>query len=184
MLIILSATKHTDLTQGIHEDVSNDLARERGTREKYCSLLPSNQGGMLDRLGGAPTMTLGSDAMDHNASGSTLHAGSSYSTNTTEFTDGIYEDAREAAEGAKSASTNLNIGVHDSPSSLPTTGGGILDKLKENISGFSGGNGKPRNESAMDSGASSGIKNTDLTDGIYEDAQRDIESVKSATARK
>lgn len=178
-----SATKNADLSEGIHEDVSSDLAREHGTGDEYHSLLASHHVGMLDKLGGSVAKTLGSDAKNSSVLGNSLEAGTSKSTNSTDFTEGMHEDAQQGVEKAKHTSTGLGDSLPKGSFNASNNGGGVFEQVKAGVSGVFGGESKPKSESVMAAGASSGIKNTDLTDGIYEDAKKGIESVKGATAR-
>jgi len=223
---VYSATKNTDLTEGIHEDVSSDLAREHGGRVGDHAGILGNQGGMLDNLGGTPARALGSDAKT--LPGSSLIAGSSNTTNSTDFTDGVYESAQKGMQSAKSVSndlsseaqktasslsaqaqdlsskisaeasnasstlsseaqnvsSNLSSGANNMTSGASNTSGGLLERVKETVSGVFGGSSSPSTANAMAAGASAGTKDTDFTEGIHEDAGRGIESVRGATARR
>ena len=154
-------------------------------------------GGALDQLGGAPKL-LGSDASK--ISGDNFTAGASSAAKDTDFTDSIHEDASKGIESIKGATSRvanstgitsnlpqLGEGSYQSPN-VANTASGVLDRVRETVSGVFGGHTgtatKTPTASAMDAGASAAIKSTDLTDGVYEDAGRGIESVVGATARR
>jgi hypothetical protein len=167
------------------------------------------QGGMLDTLTGS-TGSLGFDAK--NASSTGKAAGAKDTTNTTDFTDGLIENAgrgqqhsdnppsqqlhnlkdtaSQFAEGMRSKAGDVGSSAQHSAQDAARTvghdGGGILEGVKDKLAGVFGGNqsGQAREASRFDAGASSAIKSTDLTDGIHEDAGKGIESVQGATARK
>jgi len=158
---------------------------------------------MLDNLGGTPSRALGNDAKT--LPGTSLTAGMANMTSGKGPTQGIYEDAQKASQSAKSAtndltaqaqnmSAKLSAEARDMTSSLgaeannmtsstsnPT--GGILERVKESVSGVFSSGSKPSTDSTMAAGASAATKDTDLTEGIHEDAKGGIESIHGSSAR-
>ncbi|KAK5071093.1 hypothetical protein LTR51_007106 [Lithohypha guttulata] len=212
------ATKNTEFSDGIHEDVSSDLTREHGPGGKKQPW-PVSSGkpggvGMLDQLGGT-TGKLGNDASIQ--SGSSFAAGASSATKDTELTSGIHEDSARGIESVKGASNmffpsstsssgsgsgtgsnilsnikdeanaakeNISAASNQNMTSTSNTSGGLLGGLKDKIGGVFGSATHTGTDSPMAAGASSATKDTDLSDGIYEEGTNAIESVRGATARR
>ncbi|KAK5106156.1 hypothetical protein LTS08_000273 [Lithohypha guttulata] len=213
-----AATKNTEFSDGIHEDVSSDLTREHGPGGKKQPW-PVSSGkpggvGMLDQLGGT-TGKLGNDASIQ--SGSSFAAGASSATKDTELTSGIHEDSARGIESVKGASNmffpsstsssgsgsgtgsnilsnikdeanaakeNISAASNQNMTSTSNTSGGLLGGLKDKIGGVFGSATHTGTDSPMAAGASSATKDTDLSDGIYEEGTNAIESVRGATARR
>ena len=97
-----SATKNTDLTDGIHEDISSDLAREHGKQGGILDNLGGTatggkQGGILDNLGGTAN-GLGADAQAREVG---TEVDSSLETKATVAKHGAFEVGGRGAETAQ-----------------------------------------------------------------------------------
>jgi hypothetical protein len=178
-----SATKNTDQTEGIYEDASSDIK----SKQQGSVLGGSLQGGLLDRVAGS---TGGQSALGYDAK-----HGSSVTGTAENKAQELYDDARQGAQSAgDSASHHLQDlkGTVQHAAGQSSVGGGsaggsLLDTVRDKVSGVFGGahtSTESRQASTFDAGASSATKNTDLTDGIHEDASKGIESVTGATARR
>ena len=134
LLTFLRALKHTDLADGIHEDVSSDLARESGKQSSIMDNLAhgpgeqgtnldsfargsGQQGSILDNLIGSSS-AMGADAKirsnatetvgaDGQARYNSASAGASSASNATEFTDSIYEDSSRRIGQTQSMTENV-----------------------------------------------------------------------------
>ena len=96
------------------------------------------------------------------------------------------QDATQTARGtAGNLSENAQNAANDASSGGHSTGG-VLGALKDKVSGVFGTqpSQQTQQEGAFAAGASSTTKNTDLTEGIHEDAGKGIESVLGASARR
>lgn len=193
-----SATKHTDLTDGIFEDVSSDIK----SKEQGLMLTTGAQGGMLDAITGS-TGSLGYDAKHQ--TGLSKIGGSTDNSNSTGLLGSVFKDAGEKTQSAtdtvsqslKGSANQVAASSNNTTSSIASsarnatdnashTHGTLLDTVKDKIGGiFPGhGSGAAQQESPFAAGASGATKNTDLSDGIHEDAARGIESVKGVTSRR
>jgi hypothetical protein len=160
---------------------------------------------MLDRVAGS-SGSLGYDAQ-HQSRLSKV-GGSTETSNSTDLTGSMYENAGQETQGAadtvgqylqsaKATANRYTESAHDATNDIGAsaqnstdnathTGGSLLDTVRDKVSGVFHGhsNGPTQQNSALDAGASSATKSTDLSEGIHEDAGRGIESIKGATARR
>ena len=165
LLTINSATKTTDFTDGIHEDVSSDLHREAGpggVKKPWATNIGQTDlggtGGTLDQLGGPPKR-LGADA-----------------------SSGITGDIKDKVSSMSTNGHGLTDNMSNSTISQKANSGGIYESIRNNLSAMTGGDKK--NGSAFDAGASAASKETELSQGVHEDAGKGIESIFGGTARK
>jgi len=191
-----SATKNTDLTDGIFEDASSDMK----SKQQGSVLASGVQGGMLDAMTGS-TGSLGYDAK-HQTGVSNL-GGLSNNGNMTGMVGSAVEDARnktqsatdtasqylkgsanQAAASGNNAASVIGSSARNTADNASQTQGSMLDTVKEKIGGIFQGSGTSQQESTFAAGASGAAKSTDLTDGIHEDAGRGIESVQGVTTRR
>ncbi|KAK5053768.1 hypothetical protein LTR84_001729 [Exophiala bonariae] len=191
-----SATKNTDLTDGIFEDASSDIK----SKEQGPVLTSGVQGGMLDAMTGS-TGSLGYDAKHQ--TGLSNIGGSSNSSNGTGPLGSAVEDARkktqsatdtasqylkgsanQAAASGNNATSAIGSSARSTTDNASQTQGTLLDTVKDKIGVIFHGSGKTQEENTFAAGASGATKSTDLSDGIHEDAARGIESIKGVTTRQ
>ncbi|KAJ9604587.1 hypothetical protein H2200_010700 [Cladophialophora chaetospira] len=202
-----SAMKSTDQTDGVFEDASSDIK----SKQQGSVLGGGLQGGFLDQVGGS-TGAVGYDAKHGSSLSATAgdKAGNAYdeakkgsqsaAASASQSAQGLSSTIGQYAEDAKNEASKLGSkaqneagllgnnaknAANDSTSGAHS-GGGLLHTIQDKVSGVFGTqhSQQTQQESAFAAGASSATKNTDLTDGIHEDAGKGIESVFGATARK
>ena len=131
-------------------------------------------GGTLDQLGGPPKR-LGADA----SSGITGDIKDKVSSMTN---SGVSGDIKDKVSSMSTNGHGLTDNMSNSTISQKANSGGIYESIRNNLSAMTGGDKK--NGSAFDAGASAASKETELSQGVHEDAGKGIESIFGGTARK